>query len=119
MPPNAPGPFAFADAVHVSGILLQAGFASVESIAVEAALATTVDPNASADVVLEDALRFAVELGPASALLREADPATSERAVSAVRAALRERSGKRASVARRRLLDLRRNEPGGMTASRT
>ena len=93
MPPNAPGPFAFADAVHVSGILLQAGFASVESAAVEAALATTADPNAAADVVLEDALRFAVELGPASALLREADPATSERAVSAVRAALRERSG--------------------------
>ena len=93
MPPNAPGPFAFADAVHVSGILLQAGFASVESAAVEAALATTADPNAAADVVLEDALRFAVELGPASALLREADPATSERAASAVRAALRERSG--------------------------
>ena len=88
MPPNAPGPFAFADAARVGAILAQAGFAEIASVAVDAPLEISGEGAA-----LEAAVQFVVEVGPASALLREADAAMRERAVDAVRDALRNRGG--------------------------
>lgn len=90
MPPDAPGPFAFADAARVGAILAQAGFAEVASIRVDAALETAGDGTEEA--ALEAAVQFAVEAGPASALLRDVDAATRERAVGMVREALRDRA---------------------------
>ena len=91
-PPDAPGPFAFADAARVGAILAQAGFAAVASVAIDAVLDTaTTEGDAAA--ALEDAVQFAVGFGPASALLRDIDEPTRERAVSAVREALRDRAG--------------------------
>jgi SAM-dependent methyltransferase len=92
MPPHAPGPFAFADAARVGAILGQAGFTAVASVGVDAALDTAA-PGSSDAAALDDAVRFATESGPASALLRDVDDAMRERAVAAVRAALRDRAG--------------------------
>ncbi len=92
MPPHAPGPFAFADAARVGAILAQAGFVGVASARVAAALDTSAPGSADA-AALDDAVQFAVEAGPASALLRDVDDAMRERAVAAVRAALRDRAG--------------------------
>ena len=91
-PPHAPGPFAFADAARVGAILAHAGFAAVASVAVDAALDTAITEG-GAEAALEDAVQFAVGFGPASALLRDIDEPTRERAVAAVREALRDRAG--------------------------
>lgn len=90
MPPDAPGPFAFADAARVGAILAQAGFTEIASAAVDAPLEISA---AGADDALEAAVQFVVQAGPASALLRDVDAATRERAVDAVRDALRDRAG--------------------------
>ena len=89
MPPDAPGPFAFADAARVGAILAQAGFAGIASAAVDAPL--EIGTDGAADAALEAAVQFAIQVGPAAALLRDADPAARERAVGAVREALGER----------------------------
>ena len=91
-PPHAPGPFAFGDAARVGAILAAAGFAAVASTAVAAALNASA-PGSTDAAALDDAVQFATELGPASVLLRDVDDATRARAVSAVRAALRDRAG--------------------------
>lgn len=91
-PPHAPGPFAFADAARVGAILAQAGFAGIASVGVDAPLDIAA-PGGTDEAALDDAVRFATEFGPASALLRGIDEATRERAVAAVRAALRDRAG--------------------------
>ena len=91
-PPHAPGPFAFADAARVGAILAEAGFKAVASTAVGAALDTAV-PDGTDDAALDAAVRFATELGPASAALRDVDGEARARAIAAVRAALRDRAG--------------------------
>jgi ubiquinone/menaquinone biosynthesis C-methylase UbiE len=92
MPPHAPGPFAFADAARVGAILAQAGFVEVASARVAAALDTSA-PGSTDAAALDDAVQFAIEAGPASALLRDIDDAMRDRAIAAVRAALRDRAG--------------------------
>lgn len=91
-PPHAPGPFAFADAARVGAILAEAGFTEIASTTVSAALNASA-PGSTDAAALDDAVQFATEFGPASALLRDVDDATRARAVSAVRAALRDRAG--------------------------
>jgi SAM-dependent methyltransferase len=81
-PPGAPGPFAFADPERVRGILGRAGFAAVELAPLCGDLAL------GAGGGLERAVGFAMEMGPASALLREAGAEARERARDAIRAAL-------------------------------
>ena len=80
--PGAPGPFAFADPDRVRAILSRAGFAGIEL----APLAGDLAIGAGGD--LDRAVGFAMQMGPASALLREADAALRERARAAIRAAL-------------------------------
>jgi ubiquinone/menaquinone biosynthesis C-methylase UbiE len=93
MPPNAPGPFAFADAAYVGAILAQAGFTAVASVAIDANLDVSSNQGGTDAAALEDAVEFAVGFGPASALLRDVDEPTRERATAAVRDALRQHAG--------------------------
>ena len=90
VPPDAPGPFAFADAARVGAILAQAGFADIASVAVDAPLEIS-EPGA--ENALESAVQFVTQVGPASGSLRDVDPEARERAVAAVREALRDRAG--------------------------
>ena len=78
--PDAPGPFAFADAARVRGILERAGFRSVahEALLGEISLGRTVD----------EALAFATEIGPAGSALRGATDAQRDAALASMREAL-------------------------------
>ena len=80
--PTAPGPFAFADAKRVEGILSAAGFEEVAHQPLEREL--LVGGGRS----LDETVSFVVQLGPAGAALRDADDALRERVVSEVRSAL-------------------------------
>jgi SAM-dependent methyltransferase len=77
-PPDAPGPFAFADRQRVVGILEAAGFTEVAHAAHDEAVGGN---------DLEAALALALHVGPLARMLRDA-PAHREAAVTAVRAAL-------------------------------
>lgn len=92
-PPDAPGPFAFADAARVGAILARAGFTAVASAAIDATLDASSTQGGTDAAALEDAVEFAVGFGPASALLRDVDEPTRERATAAVRDALRQHAG--------------------------
>ena len=83
--PDAPGPFAFADAERVRGIVERAGFSDVafEGLTGQLSLGRSVD----------DALHVATQIGPAGTLLREAP----EPAREAARAAMRELLAARAT----------------------
>ncbi|GJD51863.1 2-methoxy-6-polyprenyl-1,4-benzoquinol methylase, mitochondrial [Methylobacterium crusticola] len=80
MPPGSPGPFRFADPGEVAGVLARAGFAAVATQPVDHALVLGQDAA--------EAARFALTVGPVSALLRDLDPALRERAAEVVRAAM-------------------------------
>ena len=80
--PGAPGPFAFADAERVRGILDAAGFEGIHFESVR-------DTLSVGGGGLEEAVHLLLEgVGPASAALREADPAVRPRVYAAVREAL-------------------------------
>jgi ubiquinone/menaquinone biosynthesis C-methylase UbiE len=82
MAPGAPGPFAFADPERVRQILASAGFADTQCEPYTADLglggATTVD----------EAVEFSLDIGPASRLVAEADPATRTRVAHTLREVL-------------------------------
>jgi SAM-dependent methyltransferase len=80
--PGAPGPFAFADAGRVQGILERAGFVDVTFEAVDHVL--SVGPGTG----LDDAARFLTRIGPASAALTAAG--AGEELIAAAVAAVRE-----------------------------
>ena len=65
--PHAPGPFAFADAERVRGILEGAGFSRVEYEGLERSL--TIGRGMSRD----ELVNFSLQMGPAGAAMREAD----------------------------------------------
>jgi SAM-dependent methyltransferase len=78
--PHAPGPFAFADAARVRGILERGGFEGISIEPIERTMAI------GAGLPLEAILDFLVQMGPAGAALREA----REDVVAAVRESIRE-----------------------------
>jgi len=78
--PDAPGPFAFADADRVRGILSGAGFTDV---AIE-----RIDEQLTSGSSIDDTADFLVKLGPTGRLLREADPSVLPKVVDSVRRAL-------------------------------
>lgn len=78
--PNAPGPFAFADADRVRNVLSQAGFAGITVDKVDHPLPMPGD--------LEQSLRFATEFGPLAQFLAAAPEDMRLKAVAAVREAL-------------------------------
>ena len=81
-PPGAPGPFSFADADRVRGILEAAGFRGIAIEPLEGRLAL------AAGGPLERAVDFIMRIGPVSAALREAGEDAHRRATEAIRAAL-------------------------------
>jgi SAM-dependent methyltransferase len=81
-PPDAPGPFAFADATRVRGVLERAGFVDVTFEDVRRTLA--VGGGAGFDATVE----FLLQMGPVGHLLRDSDPGLTPRVAAAVRDAL-------------------------------
>jgi SAM-dependent methyltransferase len=69
-PPNAPGPLAFADTGHVTGLMRAAGFADCRA---EAHRLHWIHPGGPAA-----AARLAVALGPAASVLRERGGSTAD-----------------------------------------
>ena len=65
--PHAPGPFAFADAERVKGILEESGFSKVEYEGLEHSLAI------GQGMSREELVNFSLQMGPAGAAMREAD----------------------------------------------
>jgi SAM-dependent methyltransferase len=86
-PPDAPGPFSFADPDRVSGILTGAGFTKIEINDVHLPVLL------GGGLPLGDAVAFLAEGGMGKRFLGDADAATRERALTAVRDALAPFSG--------------------------
>lgn len=82
-PPEAPGPFAFADATRVCDLLERAGFADVEVESAE-------EPMRLGGGRIDDALELFLSVGPVGAALRDAQagPDLRARVLEAVREAL-------------------------------
>jgi SAM-dependent methyltransferase len=80
-PPNAPGPFAFASADYVRGILQAAGFAQIELEARDPLICMSTSG-------LAHAVDFAMNAGPLARLLPGVDDATKQRVAAAVKAVL-------------------------------
>jgi SAM-dependent methyltransferase len=80
-PPDAPGPFAFADADRVRGILTDAGLAEID-------FESRNDTMGVGTGSLDDAVDFALQMGPASIAIREATPETIAKVRASVREAL-------------------------------
>jgi SAM-dependent methyltransferase len=74
--PNAPGPFAFADAERVRGLLAQAGYADIAFERHDESIALGTTPQAAVDLLLR--------IGPTARFLREVGP----RHAATVRAAV-------------------------------
>lgn len=83
-PPDAPGPFAFADSDRVTGLLTDAGFRDIRATPFDAKLVLGV-PEGNP---LEEALAQSLEIGPLSRLLTEAPDDLRARVTDAVRAEL-------------------------------
>jgi SAM-dependent methyltransferase len=82
LPPDAPGPFAFADPERVRGILTGAGFSAISIEPLRQALLI-------GDSDLDAAVDFLLRMGPTARALRLAnDPALTGRVAAAVRDAL-------------------------------
>ena len=82
-PPNAPGPFAFADAARVRGILERAGFKpTIEPHSGELTLGRSVD----------EAVAFVTEMGPVGAALAQAPEAVRGAVAVSIREALAARA---------------------------
>ncbi len=80
--PGAPGPFAFADAERVRGILTRAGFAEPRFEQVDEVLSI----GGGGD--LDATVNFLLQLGPTAAALREAGPEKAQVVGAAVRESL-------------------------------
>ncbi len=89
--PSAPGPFAFADPQRVHGLLEQAGFDNVVHEAYPCSVAV------GRGLARQELLDFLVQMGPAGAAMREAEPAVQKRIQASVSEAvapyLRDREG--------------------------
>ncbi len=81
--PCAPGPFAFADADRVAAILLQSGWRDVSHHGLSTEMLTGAGDNA-----VDDAIKFALRIGPAARAVREAGPAVAAEAEARLAIAL-------------------------------
>jgi SAM-dependent methyltransferase len=87
--PEAPGPFSFGDPARVERILTQAGFSSIRIAAFDhpVLFGAGDSPNAA----VEDAVANAIKVGPLERALKDQPEDIRDRAITAVRAAYRER----------------------------
>jgi SAM-dependent methyltransferase len=81
--PFAPGPFAFADADRVTGLLREAGYLEIAHTALELPIAL------AGGAPLESVVEFALEIGPLSRALVGTSPEVRARVTDGVREALR------------------------------
>lgn len=89
--PNAPGPFAFADAERVRGILTEAGFRDVAADPFDSPMGLGGSVRAAAEA--------SARLGPVARLVREAGPDKLPAIIDAVEAALKPLAARDGSVA--------------------
>jgi SAM-dependent methyltransferase len=87
VPPETPGPFAFADRERVRGIL---GSAGLRAVAVEP---LDVELHYGAGLAASEIARRLLDLGPASRLLADADAGTRARVEDTLQAAIAPRCG--------------------------
>lgn len=85
--PDTPGPFRFADADALALLLRTAGFADVACEPIDRDV--VLGRGGSDAAAAAEAARVALDLGPTSRLVREAEPALRARAAAAVTEALR------------------------------
>ena len=88
-PPEAPGPFAFAEAGRVERLLAEAGFDGIAAERLDAGLAVGEGRDGSDESALEEAVGFVLEVGPMAALLKDVEAEVRERARAGVLEALR------------------------------
>jgi len=81
-PPGAAGPFAFADAARLQGILAAAGWSAIDIDSHEQELAV------GGDLELDHVVRILLQMGPTGAVLRDADPEILSIVTASVRTAL-------------------------------
>jgi SAM-dependent methyltransferase len=81
-PPDAPGPFSFADAQRIRDILSRAGFSAVEITPIDETF--TVGGGGDLDATVE----FVLQMGPTGAALRESEEDVREAVARVVREAL-------------------------------
>ncbi len=79
-PPAAPGPFAFGNPDHVRDVLARGGWSDV--------VVTPVVHLVKLGATIEEAVDYASRTGPASRAVREADEATTKRALQMLRETL-------------------------------
>lgn len=82
--PLGPGPFAFADRDRVWRLLTEAGFAAIEI----AAQSFTFTMGQAGPGALDEAVSLAADIGPASAIMKDAGPEAQAKARQAIRAVL-------------------------------
>jgi SAM-dependent methyltransferase len=80
--PNAPGPFAFADANRVRDMLRDSGFTKVEHESFE------MDLLIGGGAPLDQAVRFIAQLGPTAAALRDATPELKSTVMDEIQSAI-------------------------------
>jgi SAM-dependent methyltransferase len=85
--PDSPGPFSFSDKSRVEGILRTSGFEGIRFDSLER------DLLVGGGRPIDETGEFLSQLGPAGALLREADPAVRSEVMSAVRKAIEPYNG--------------------------
>lgn len=71
LPPDAPGPFRFAEAEAVGAVLAQAGFLDITVEALDQPLTLARSGGGTSHQAAEAAADFALEIGPVSRLLRD------------------------------------------------
>lgn len=81
--PNVPGPFAFADKAYLRGLLVDAGFSSIEIVPFDSSM------NLGAGPKIDDSVDFVTKIGPLSRLLQDADEETIEKSKVSIRKALK------------------------------
>lgn len=84
-PPDAPGPFRFAEAERLADILSAAGFRDIAFAPVDEALVLGRSAAGDARAAAEAAATFALDLGPASRLVRDQTPEIRAQAFARVR----------------------------------
>jgi SAM-dependent methyltransferase len=85
-PPDAPGPFRFAEPERLSGILAVAGFREIAFTPVDEALVLGRSDSGEARAAAEAAAAFSLDLGPASRLVRDQPPEIRDQAFARVQA---------------------------------
>jgi SAM-dependent methyltransferase len=80
--PGTPGPLSLADPERVRGLLTASGFKDINFEAYEAAV------SLGGATSVEEAVDFALAIGPTAMLLRDADPSVRTRVAQAIREAL-------------------------------